>query len=159
MSFPVYKKISINSHQKRLIYSQLDQVDFGHQPFVFEMSHMITKQDEALTNIEAYLNEHSINRFTYPLIIISNIQNYTGSLMVVNSLDKVPRFFKNKSKQLSTKENQKLKYVELKQTHMENLILEEFEPIIKEYTRSHKKIYQLNNENEFLNLLTKKIMR
>lgn len=157
MSFPIYKKISINSHQKRLIYSQLDQIDFGEQPFIFEMSHMITKQDEALTNIENYLREHSINTYTYPIIIVANVQNYKGSLMVVNELKMCPSFFKQKSRQLNTKETQKLKYVQLKQKHMQNMLLEEFEPILQEYSRAHKEIYKLHKENIFLKKIKKKL--
>lgn len=157
MSFPIYKKISINSHQKRLIHSQLDQLDFGNHPYIFEMSHMIKNQEEALTNIEAYFFEHSINLFTYPVLIVANINNYTGRLTVVNDIKKIPRFFKMKKRQLSTKETQKLNYVELKQKHMQNLQLSEFEPILNEYTRNHKTISMLNNENEYFKSLIEKL--
>lgn len=140
----------INSHQKRLIYSQLDQLDFGKHPYIFELSHMISKQEETLNNIEEYLTEHHINTYTYPLITIANVQNYIGKLMVLNDIAKCPKFFKRKTKQLNAKENQKLKYVQLKQIHMENLLLEEFEPILADYTKSHKQIYGLQNELNFI---------
>lgn len=155
MSFPVYKKISINSHQRRLIFSQLDQIDFGEQPYIFELSHMITKQEEALTNIENYLKEHCINTYTYPIVIVANIHNYKGKLMVINDIKQVPLFFKQKTRQLNTKEVQKLKYVELKQTHMQNMIMEEFEPILEDYTIAHRKIYKLHEENVFLKQIKK----
>lgn len=141
----------INSHQKRLIFSQLDQLDFGTHPYIFELSQMITKQEETLTHIDDYLREHNINTYTYPLIVIANVQNYIGNLMVRDDISKCPKFYKRKTKQLNTKENQKLKYVQLKQIHMENLLLEEFQPIIDDYTKSHKKIFQLENELNYLN--------
>ena len=142
-----------------MIYSQLDQIDFGGNPFIFEMGHMIAKQDEALGNIENYIKEHQINRFTYPIVIIANAKNYTGDLMVVNNIQNIPQFFKNKSRQLNTKEAQKLKSVQLKQTHMENLILEDFEPTLNNYAKSHKRVFELNNQYEFLKAIGRKIKK
>jgi hypothetical protein len=157
LSFPVYKKISLNSHQKRLIHSQLDQIDFGERPLVFELGHMIKNQDEALANLESYFEEHSINIFTYPIVVLANIPNYLGKLNILSNIKNLPQFFKIKTKQLNAKENQKLNYVELKQTHMKNMQLNEFQPILDEYTRTHKRIHRLNNENEYLKSLAEKL--
>lgn len=157
MSFPVYKKIAINSHQKRLLYSQLDQLDFGGHPYIFELGHMIKNQDECLIHIESYFDEHSINIYSYPIIIVANLENYKGQLTIINNIKQCPKFFTMRKKQLSTKESLKLRMVELKQKQLENLQVQEFMPVLNEYARTHKIISKLQKEHDFLNRISKEL--
>lgn len=157
MSFPSYKTITINSHQKRLIYSQLDQLDFGYFPYIFELNHLSQNQNEAIENIENYFFEHEINVYSYPIVILSDVQRQHDFFYLTDDKKNIPKFFKFKSKQLSTKEAQKLKFVELKQVHLNNISRQEFEPILEEYARTHKIINKLYNEKVFYERLAQKL--
>ena len=153
LGLPIYKKISINSHQKRLIHSQLDLLDFGENPFIFEMSNLNINHIDTIQHIEDYLIEHGINTYSYPLFAVAEIPNYQGSIVVVSHLKFLPKFYRHKSKQLNAKENAKYKIVQLKQTHLNHLQKEEFEPVINEYARTHKEIFLRHRENDFLKIL------
>lgn len=155
MALPIFKKITINSNQKRLIQSQLDLLDFGENPFIFEMSNLNSNHEETMEHIENYLIEHEINTYSYPLFAIADIPNYQGSISVVSELKFIPKFYRYKSKQLNAKENSKFKIVQLKQTHLNHLQKEDFEPVINEYARTHKEIFLRHRENNFLELLKK----
>lgn len=159
MALPIYKKILIKSSTSRQIHSQLDQIDFGENPFIFHFPNSINNQLACIEHIEDYLAEHEINTFSYPIFVVTevDIEDYTGSLRIIKESKEAPKFYRHKSKQLSVKENQKLDVIKLKQQRLNGLRPNEFMPILKEYGTSAKVISDLSKEHQFLSDVLRKI--
>lgn len=157
MALPIYKKILIKTASVRLIHSQLDQIDFGETPFIFHFASTISDQLTCINHIETYFDEHEINTFSYPIFIVSDVQGYIGSLRIIQEMSDAPKFYRHKSKQLSSKENQKLEIIQLKQQRLNGLRPSEFLPQLEEYGKNSKLISQLFKEREFLNSILVKI--
>ncbi len=132
-------------------------MDFGHSPILLEIVHLKEHQESVLTTIENYFEEHDLNYAAYPIVILTTLERYHSKFYLTQDRKKIPQFFKQKLKQLTLKENQKLNFVELKQTHLHNLILSEYSKIINEYSKNHKEIHYLNRENEFYKVLLERI--
>jgi hypothetical protein len=150
MTIPTFKKITINSQQKRMIYAQLDQHEFGAFPYIFNFHELVQSQIEAIKNIEDYLVDHSISLFPYPIYIIADVNNYHGHLNVVSDPKFIPKFYEQKERPLNSKEEQLYSKVLLKQKNLSNLQEIDFFPVITEYARTHKSISLLSSELEFL---------
>lgn len=157
MTLPIYKKITVKSSQPRLIQTQLDQLDFGENPFIFQFALTIQNHLDCIKVIEDYISEHDINTFSYPIYVVSEAAEYEGKLHLIKAADQAPNFFKHKSKQLSAKENQKLSIIQLKQLRLNGLSSSEFQPIIENYAQGAKKISQIHKENEFYKYILKQI--
>jgi hypothetical protein len=153
MAIPTFKKVTINSQQKRMIYAQLDQHEFGSFPYIFSIHHLVKMQSETLQNIEDYILDHHISIFPYPIYVIGNVQNYNGSLNVVSDIKYIPKFYDQKEKQLNSKEEQLFSKVILKQKNLSNLQDIDFLPILSEYARTHKSISLLNSELDYLSAI------
>lgn len=157
MRLPIYKKVLITFPQKNLITGQLDQIDFGENPYIFEFSKQITDHLTSIKVIEEYFLEHNINTHSYPLYIISDSLYRSNIIKIVKKAEEAPRYFKQKSKQLSSKESAQLDLINLKQIQLENLQRENFNPAIESYGRQAKIIATLQYEKNFYQVLSKKL--
>lgn len=157
MTLPIYKKILIKASSARIINSQLDQIDFGENPFIFHFPATLENQLDCIKHIENYFDEHEINTFSYPIYIVSDEENYQGPLKIIREAANAPRFFRHKSKQLSIKENQKFEVVKLKQQRLNGLRSSEFKSQLEEYGKNSKLISQLYTEQQFLNNILNKL--
>lgn len=157
MTLPIYRKITVKSSQPRLIHAQLDQLDFGENPFIIQFAATIKSHRDCIKSIENYFEEHEINTFSYPIYIVTDNNDYLCSLNLIKNAESAPSFFRHKSKQLSAKENQKLAVIQLKQLRLNGLTSSEFNPIIEEYAKCSKKISLINNEIEFYKFISDKI--
>lgn len=150
MGLPNYKFIQLNSSDQRMIHAQLKQIKFDQGPYVFIVKHLEEKQTEAIINIEKYLVKFSISMFPYPVYIVGESSEYKGKILLVNEKEELPKFFNIKTRPLGTKENAVMNKVDLKRANLKNIRSVEYLPIIKEYTRTHKLILEIEKENEFL---------
>ena len=123
---------------------------------VFSISHL---QDEvqALSFIEEYLQENDISNYPYPIYIISTIKLYNGPFKLFEKVEELPQFFKQKIKQLNTKENKILQKIYLKQQNLKNMNGVDFTYILKQYADSHKIIYNNMKEADFLDRISSKL--
>jgi hypothetical protein len=156
MAIPSYKQININFEDKKSVFEQLALHQFGQIPYIINISHL-TEQYSALKNIEQYFTENEVNNYPYPIYIISTIKNYFGIFHIFESIEACPSFFKQKIKQLNTKENKILQKIYLKQKNLNNMNGLNSKNIFKYYSQSHKTIYNLEKEKHFLDNLKFKL--
>ncbi len=156
MAIPSYKQVNINFEDKTSVYGQLNLHQFGQLPYLLNISHL-AEQLIALKNIECYFQENEIKNYPYPIYIISNIKNYFGPFHIFESVESCPRFFRQKIKQLNTKENKILQKIYLKQKNLKNMNGINFTNTFQYYSDSHKSLYNLEKEKEFLDKLTFKL--
>ena len=150
MHLPQYKKILLQSESKSFIYSQLDQLDFGENPFIFELGKFNKDHDLTASVIEEYFEEHDINYFTYPIVLIGEFIEYSGTLFTAEEVSQAPSFYNiYKNKQLNAKELKKMQILKLKQTQLSNLRTTEFKSTIEEYASAHKQIRNMEKEISF----------
>ena len=149
MALPIYKKIIIKSAQPRQINSQLDQIDFGENPFIFEFVDSIPDHVSCIGIIEEYFKDHEINTFSYPIFFVTEAEVSNSNFKTITKSSLAPSFFRQKSKQLTVKETQKLEVVKLKQLRLNSLRPSEFKPQLEEYGSNSKKISLLQTENFF----------
>ena len=157
MGIPTYKKITLHSHEERMINAQLKQYEFKDAPYILIIHHLVKKEEEALTNIEKYLKENGIHDFPYGVYIISAVENYLGPLNVFKDIANIPKFYKQKDKQLSIKEEQLFNKVILKQQNIYSMQESDYKPTLEEYARNHKVIKNLESELNFINQLDNNI--
>ncbi len=150
MSLPHYKYIQVNSSNQRMIYAQLNQIKFELGPYVFIVETLGDKQAEAISNIDQYITGHRVSIFPYAPYIIGNASDYKGKILVVSAKEDLPFFFKVKSRPLGTKESVIMNKIDLKRKNLQNMNSIEYNPVLKEYARTHKIINQLQKENNFL---------
>lgn len=152
MPIPSYKQLHIKKSNRLDIFDQLNFHQFGQVPYVFSIDHL-ENEIEALANIEDYFYEYKLSHYPYPTYIVSNIQNYQGPLLLVQTIEQCPRFYKQKVKQLNVKENKILQKIYLKQKNMNNLKDFDYQPAIEEYAKGHKKLSHLNHAKKFYDQL------
>ena len=114
MAIPSFKQVNINFPTKEKIFEQLSLHQFGQLPYIFTISHL-EDEVQALSFIEEYLQENDISNYPYPIYIISTLKLYKGPFTLFEKIEELPRFFKQKIKQLNTKENKILQKIYLKQ--------------------------------------------
>ena len=159
MSLPIYKRIKINSAQQKHIQSQLDLLDFGQKPFIFEIAEHISESHEVLMHIEDYLFEHDINTHIYPIFVLSQVSDYLGPLNIIKDTQKLPMYYKHKTKQLNAKENSRNKVVELKQTQLASIRRSDFAPTLYNYSKNHKEILISQRKNHYFESLIARIKK
>ena len=156
MAIPSYKQININFEDKNSVFNQLSLHQFGQLPFLITISHL-NEQYSALKNIEQYFVENEINNYPYPIYIVSTIKNYFGPFHIFESVEACPKFYKQKIKQLNTKENKILQKIYLKQKNLKNMNSLNHKNVFEFYSESHKTIFNLEKEKSFLDKLTAKL--
>jgi hypothetical protein len=156
MAIPSYKQVNINFEDKNSVFNQLSLHQFTQLPYLINISHL-NEQYSALKNIEQYFMENDINNYPYPIYIISTVKNYFGPFHIFDSVESCPKFFKQKIKQLNTKENKILQKIYLKQKNLKNMNTLNHKEVFELYSESHKKIFYLEKEKTFLDNLTDKL--
>ena len=156
MAIPSYKQVNINFEDKNSVFNQLSLHQFGQLPFLITISHL-NEQYSALKNIEQYFVENEINNYPYPIYIVSTIKNYFGPFHIFESVEACPKFYKQKIKQLNTKENKILQKIYLKQKNLRNMNSLNHKNVFEFYSESHKTIFNLEKEKSFLDKLTAKL--
>lgn len=156
MPIPSYKQIHIKSSERNIIFEQLDSHCFGQVPYLICIDHM-SEQESILKSLEFYFDQKETNVYPYPVYIISNIENYKGELLIINSLDNSPQFFKQKIKQLNVKENKILQKIKLKQNSLQNIKRQDYNPFINNYAKIHKELKLLHQEQLFYDKLLEKM--
>jgi len=156
MAIPSYKQVNINFEDKNSVFNQLSMHYFGQLPFLITISHL-NEQYSALKNIEQYFVENEINNYPYPIYIVSTIKNYFGPFHIFESVEACPKFYKQKIKQLNTKENKILQKIYLKQNNLKNMKSLNHKSVFEFYSESHKTIFNLEKEKSFLDKLTAKL--
>ena len=156
MAIPSYKQVNINFEDKNSVFNQLSMHQFGQLPFLITISHL-NEQYSALKNIEQYFVENEINNYPYPIYIVSTIKNYFGPFHIFESVEVCPKFYKQKIKQLNTKENKILQKIYLKQKNLKNMNSLNHKNVFEFYSESHKTIFNLEKEKSFLDKLTAKL--
>ena len=157
MGIPSYKKVHIISEKKEEIFRQLESFQYGRTPYIFIVEHLGKAQEQVIDFIQEFVQMYSVNITTYPINIIASINAPNSILSVFPSIEAVPKFYNQKIKQLNVQENNLLKKVILKQNNLHNIRESECLPTLKEYSKSHKALYQLEKEKEFLSKLSVKL--
>lgn len=157
MRLPIYKKVLIAFPQKKQIENQLDQIDFGENPYIFELSKQVKEHLACFKIIENYLEEHDINTHSYPIYILSDVIFESKRIHIAKSIEQVPKFFNHRSKQLSSKESGQLELIHLKQIQLDNLQKENFAPALESFAQQAKIIFQLQREKEFYQKIYQRI--
>jgi len=155
MSLPSYKAYNVNSHDKRMIYAQLKQVDFHTNPIVLIVNSLKDLQGEAMNNIDSFFHDNPIDIFPYSVYVIGDCPHYTGKIFVVKDKINLPKFFNRKPKTLNPKENNVLKKLHLKKEHFNHINAHDYLPIINAYASGQKNISQLQIEEEYLTKISK----
>lgn len=156
MAIPSYKQVNINFSDEKNIDKQLSMHQFGQLPYIFNISHL-KDQITALRNIENHMQMKQISNYPYPIYIISDIKNHHGLFSLFEKIEHIPKFFKQKIKQLNTKENKILQKIYLKQHNLENMNGVNFKESIDEFAISHQAIFKTVKEKEFYDKIIKKL--
>lgn len=156
MAIPSFKQVNINFASREKIYNQLSLHQFGQLPYILTISHL-EEEVQALKYIEDYLEEHDISNYPYPIYIISKIKLYKGPFSLFEKIEDLPKFYKQKIKQLNTKENKILQKIYLKQQNLMNMNGVDFTYVLKQYADSHKMIYNNIKESDFLDRISTKL--
>ncbi len=150
MPLPVYKLIHVNSHIKDAIETQLTKIKFEQTPLILNLTNLGNFQSEAIEHIENYLDKKGIKIIPYAIYIIGRVPEYSGRLTVIENKEYLPKHFYQRTKNLNNKENALLKKIELKNEHFKSIQNKDFYPTLINYAENHKKIYQLSEENSYL---------
>lgn len=158
MAIPHFKQININNSTEESINHQLSSYTFGHMPYILNISNL-SDQFEALSIIEEFMESEGITNYPYPIYIISDLKNYHGPFSIFEDIKDCPSFFKQKIKQLNSRENKILQRIYLKQKNLFNMQGHNYEENLKDYSFHHKEIYHLHKESLFLSKLKEKLTR
>jgi hypothetical protein len=157
MSLPSYKVFNINSHDKRMIYAQLNQVDFKENPTVLTISSLSNFQGEAMDNIDSFFQDNPIEAFPYSVYVIGDCPYYTGDINVIKDKVNLPQFFNRTPQALNQKENIVLNKLLLKKDKFNHISAHDYQPVFNSYAIGQKLIAQLQNESEYLSKITKRL--
>lgn len=151
MGLALFKTIEIYDHKRPAIWAKLSNAGIGQQPLAIDLRKLGPEEGPALESIEEYLLQGKGRDFPYPLyIIVSDIET-ESFISLVDSPERLPRFFKQKSRPLNIKENNMLAKVSLKQKKLESINIEEFKPVVQTYAANHKMIYKKQVYLDYLN--------
>tara|TARA_B100001971_G_scaffold61895_1_gene56871 strand:+ start:71050 stop:71532 length:483 start_codon:yes stop_codon:yes gene_type:complete len=151
MAPPIIKQIELLSDKKENIYNFLNEQDFDERPCVISLMKFPEKQEQLIEVIGEILRDKS---FLYPIYIYTTLIDYPTQLNLVDNLNQVPKYYKQKTKQLNIKENLVYNKIKLKQDQLRSINRAEVDPIIKEFALEHKMI----KEKEDFNIYLKKII-
>lgn len=149
MALANYKILHLNSFEKRMIYAQLSQLEMTDGPYVLIITHLLENQIEALSSIDEYLQENDLSLFPYPLYIIGYAPEYRGKLNLIFDKKFLPKFFNIKTRPLNIKENIVMNKINLIKENLKSIQHNEYQPIINEFSRTHKIIAEIHSENHF----------
>lgn len=147
MAPPIVKQIELLSETLANIIQFLDEQSFNERPHVISLQKFPEKQIELVQVLDDYFIDKS---FIYPVYILSQVTDYPTRLTLIQELSEVPRYYKQKSKQLNIKENLVFSKIKLKQNQLTNINMLEIKPILDQYAYDHKIIYEKECFNEFL---------
>lgn len=151
MAPPIIKQIELLSDKKENIFQFLSEHNFNERPTVISLLKFKDTQEQLISILEEFFEEKS---FIYPAYILTTMIEYPTTLNMVESLNQVPKFYRQKSKQLNIKENLVFNKIKLKQEQLKSINQEEIGPILREYSKEHKII----NDKELFNNYMKKII-
>lgn len=157
MAIPSYKKVHIISENKSDIFKQLESFQYGRIPYIFIIEHLGSMQGQVIKYLEDFIQTYNINIKTYPIHVITSEALHSNSLNLFSHISQCPRFFNQKIKQLNVKENSLLKKLLLKQSNLQNIQESECLPILQEYAKAHRALFNLEKEKDFLSELSLKL--
>ena len=150
MILPNYSSIYLSDMDDETIFNQLNPIDLSTNPLVINIEHLGDSQLSALENLENYFELYHKSSLPYGIYIISSCTDYDGKLFVCQNFKDLPRFYHHKSRPLNSKESSAYKKVKLKQQNLKNIQNDDFVPTMNRYAEGHKKIYELEQELNFI---------
>ncbi len=150
MFVPSYKIIYLSSHTVKDIAVQVRGINFSSCPVVFHVLNLGDNQAEAIINLEAQLGALSVGIIPYGVYIVGEYAEYDGHFDLLPSQNLLPALYKQKSKNLNSKENSLLKKIELKKEKFKSIQNKDFLPVINKYAKEHKNLNILFQENTYL---------
>ena len=154
MAPPIIKQIELLSNMKTNVHHFLNEQDFNERPTVISLMKFPDEQEPLLEMIEEYFENKF---FIYPVYILSSMPEFPTQLNVIDNLNQVPKFYKQKSKQLNIKENLIYNKIKLKQEQLKSINQSETTPTIKNYAFEHKIISEKESFNKYLKDIIHKI--
>lgn len=156
MQIPSYQYIVINSDHKSNIFEQLQVLNFGKRPYLFDVTNL-NDELSAITFIDEYIEQFNVALFPYPIFIITNQLGASKMLETFSGLYDCPQFFNQKSKNLSSAEQKLLTKLELKVNKLNTIKDQSYNENIKQYASKHKEIHSLTLQNLYLEKLLNRL--
>jgi hypothetical protein len=158
MNLPVYKFIKIKNHFMEEITSILNTEINLKSPVVFNLSDLPGEAcEQTVRLIETYFKVNNISlKFPYPVFIICKYEGIDSEISFFQDEKELPRFFFKKDSKINLKESQLLLKTKLLQQELVSADPSSYREKIKNYSRKHKIIYELELERlAYLNILKK----
>lgn len=143
----------------KVIENKLRENSIGKIPLYIDSNNF--KEDEfykLLLDLPLALNNLDVDpRFPYPLYLVTNYIRDHQLLPVVKSVSNLPKHFFLKTKKIQNKESHLLKKVEILQTRISNISIDEKYLQLSSSFKKQKMLYTLCKEADFLQGIDNKL--
>lgn len=144
---PIVKTIELLSDKQLNIVQLLNDQCFNERPHLISLQKFPEKQVELIQILDDYFIDKSI---IYPIYILTSVVDYPTQLSLVEDVSEVPKYYKQKNKQLNIKENLVFNKIKLKQNQLKNINQNEIRPIVDRYAYDHKIVFEHECFNNFM---------
>lgn len=136
------------------------EINLKH-PVVINMKGLDQDQQRELIGlIENYFVTHNISfKFPYPVYIMTEHEGSISNLPLVRNPQELPRFFIPREGKMNVKETHLAGKNKLLQQEIRNADSELSEESLKAYARSHREIFELEEEILFYRSLMNKLIK
>lgn len=154
MAPPILKILELLTDKKDNLFTFLDGQNFNERPVLISLNKFTQSQEALLELLDEYF---SLKETLYPVYIQTHVLDFPTHLNIVQSSNEVPKFFKQKTKQLNIKENLVFNKIKLKQDQLRNFNKKEVIPIIESYSENHRAIKEKSDYLLYLKSIVKEI--
>ena len=125
MKVPVFQEVQIHNSTEESLLRQIKQSPIGELPTYINLVNCPPEEIQNLVvRIEDIFEKNGfLHHFPYPCYILSELPITTRFMRTADNEHQLPKFFKVHKKQLTSKEGQSLKHVEISQRQLSNLNL------------------------------------
>jgi hypothetical protein len=161
MNLPSYHNYNLRTASFEELNSLLTpEINLKH-PVVINMKGLDQDQQRELIGlIENYFVTHNISfKFPYPVYIMTEHEGSISNLPLVRNPQELPRFFIPREGKMNVKETHLAGKNKLLQQEIRNADSELSEESLKAYARSHREIFELEEEILFYRSLMNKLIK
>ena len=146
----MYKFVKIRNTSAEEIRKNLT-IDINlKQPVVFDLRELNFEiSQDFITTINYFFKSKGISfKYPYPLYIISNYDYENSEITIFQNEKDLPRFFSKKNSKTNLRESQLVSKTRLLQQEIKNSDPTSYELRIKNFSKKHKIIFQLEIERQ-----------
>jgi hypothetical protein len=160
MNLPVYKFIKIKNNFQEEITSILSSDLNLKSPIVFNLNELTSEMcGQIVTLIETYFKVNNISlKFPYPVYVISKYTGLESEISIFQNEKDLPHFFSKKDSKINLKESQILLKTKLLQQELVSADPSSYKEKIKNYSKKHKIIFELETERLAYQGILKKLL-